>query len=229
MKYSWILFDADDTLFDFGAAAEASLRLTFQQSGYPFEDRYLAVYERINRQFWSDFEKGLVAPKDLRSKRFEMFLTAIEIVGNAIDFGWRYLKNISNDTTLIDGAEEVIEQLARDTRLMLITNGLQEVQRPRFAQTPIRPYFEDIVISDEVGSAKPEPKIFDVAFDLMGNPEKSKVLIVGDNLSSDIQGGINYGIDTCWFNPEGKANAHNVECRYEIKSLRELLTLGELG
>lgn len=225
MKYKWILFDADGTLFDFDTAAVNALRNCFAQFGHRFEDHYLEIYERINLQFWRDLEAGLVSPTELRSKRFEQLFEAIGITCDAHGFGDQYLKNLSDNSDLYDGAEEVVKQLAGNAKLMMITNGLQEVQRPRFARAAIKAYFEDFVISEEVGSAKPHAAIFDAAFALMGQPDKSEVLIVGDSLSSDIQGGHNYGIDTCWYNPQGKARNGAAAAQYEIASLSELLAL----
>jgi 2-haloacid dehalogenase len=90
------------------------------------------------------------------------------------------------------------------------------------AASPIRQYFKTVTISDEAGAAKPDGRIFDVAFAAMGNPAKHEVLIIGDSLTSDIQGGVNYGIDTCWYNPHGNAHANALPITYEIKQLAEL-------
>jgi HAD superfamily hydrolase (TIGR01509 family) len=109
--------------------------------------------------------------------------------------------------------------------LVLITNGLKEVQRSRLARSTISDCFSDVVISDEVGAAKPDVRIFQVAFERMGNPEKADVLIVGDSLTSDIKGGNEYGIDTCWFNPAQLVCDQDVEIQYEIRRLDELRTI----
>jgi HAD superfamily hydrolase (TIGR01509 family) len=109
--------------------------------------------------------------------------------------------------------------------LALITNGLKQVQRSRLAQSSIGKYFEVVLISDELGVAKPHPDIFTVAFKAMGNPEKEHVLIIGDSLSSDIKGGSDYGIDTCWFNPHGKQPDAGIKITYEIQSLPQILTI----
>jgi 2-haloacid dehalogenase len=105
------------------------------------------------------------------------------------------------------------------------------VQRPRFAASSIGGLFSETVISEEVGLAKPDPAIFDLAFERIGRPPKERVLMVGDNLGLDILGGANYGIDTCWYNPAGEPNGHGVEPRYEIRSLHKLLEIveGELA
>ena len=102
-------------------------------------------------------------------------------------------------------------------------DGLADVQRPRLAASPLLPYFESVTISDEVGVAKPDGRIFDTAFASMGHPAKREVLMIGDSLSSDMQGGINYGIDTCWYNPNGKQRPDGLSITYEIKELAELI------
>lgn len=224
-KYKWLLFDADGTLFDFDRAAAATLADTFRGLVGHFEPHYHQVYERINLQIWRDYEAGRVTQDQLRTQRFESLFAEVGVEADPEAFSSSYLKNLSSHTDLLADAEDVVRQLAQKTNLMIITNGLKEVQRPRFAAASISRYFEDFVISEEVGAAKPDPKIFDEAFARMGNPAKSEVLIIGDSLTSDIKGGNNYGIDTCWFNPASRARDHQVEISYEIAHLSELLSL----
>jgi len=122
---------------------------------------------------------------------------------------------------LLDGAEQLIRSLAVDFLMLLITNGLKEVQRPRFGRSPLLPFFEDIIISGEVGYAKPDPRIFDHAF--KGRPvDKAHILMIGDSLSSDIAGGQTWGVDTCWFNPAQKENNSDILPVYEVSSFRAL-------
>ncbi|MEJ2545513.1 MAG: HAD-IA family hydrolase [Calditrichaceae bacterium] len=123
---------------------------------------------------------------------------------------------------MIDGAHELVEFLSDSTDLVLITNGLTIVQRPRIKNSGMETYFKEVIISEEVGSAKPDPKIFDITFQRLGYPAKDKVLIVGDSLTSDMAGGIGYGIDTCWFNANNKDGHNGVDYTYEIKELSEL-------
>ena len=128
-------------------------------------------------------------------------------------------------TDLIEGAQETVQALHGRAGLVLITNGLKEVQTARLAKSGIGVYFAHVVISEEVGAAKPDRVIFDAAFDKMRRPRKEEVLIIGDGLSSDIQGGHDYGIDTCWFNPGRKPRAFDLPIRYEIARLGDLLTI----
>lgn len=227
MKYQWLLFDADGTLFDYDRAEAVQLGNTFESFGLGFETEYAKIYRRINGEIWLDFEAGRITQERLRTRRFELLFDAIGLDCDPGEFSRRYLANLALGIDLIDGAENVVERLHGKVGLVIITNGLADVQRPRFARSTVGCYFSDVVISEEVGAAKPAPAIFEVAFARMDYPKKNDVLIVGDSLSSDIKGGVNYGIDTCWFNPEGKPNGSGVVARYEISELKELLPLLE--
>jgi 2-haloacid dehalogenase len=221
MRYRWLLLDADGTLFDYDQAETKALELTFDQAGHELRERYIEVYREINGQLWLDFEQGEVAQDHLKVYRFEQLFEAMGVALDAGAFSERYLENLGQFADLIDGAEELLQSLYGRIGMVLITNGLSAVQRSRLAKSALERYFAAVVISEEVGSSKPDGRIFEVAFEKMGNPEKEDVLIVGDSLTSDMRGGIDYGIDTCWFNPQGRAR-DGVAVRYEIRSLHEL-------
>lgn len=223
MKYKWLLFDADGTLFDYDRAEATALKRTFEEVGCRYESTYAIRYREINSGLWLEFEKGQMTQQELRTRRFELLFETIQVECDAESFSAKYLSNLAEGTALIDGAEEVVKSLYGRVGLMMITNGLAEVQRPRFARSAIGDFFADIVISEEVGAAKPDHKIFDVAFQRMNSPSKAEVLIVGDSLMSDMKGGSTYGIDTCWFNPTRKPRTLDVEIRHEIGNLSELL------
>jgi 2-haloacid dehalogenase len=229
MIYKWILFDADGTLFDYDQAESAALQHTFEQMGQRFEPGYVEAYRQINGQIWLEFEQGRISQERLRTLRFEMLFEASGLTLSPEAFSALYLRNLAQGTDLIDGAEEVVRTLHGRIGLMLITNGLQEVQRPRFARSALNGLFAGLVISEEVGAAKPHPRIFDAAFAEMGQPGREEVLMVGDSLSSDMRGGSDYGIDTCWYNPEQRPRSPGIEIRYEIQDLRQLLDLLEAG
>ena len=224
-KYSWLLFDADNTLFDFNLAEVKALENSFAEFGYPYNGRSGDTYRAINKQVWEQLERGEISATELRTARFSRLFDALGIQGEPDPFSGAYLRHLANCGDLIDGAETLIQQLSQQYRLGLITNGLSDVQRPRLAASPLQPYFETVTISDEIGIAKPDPGIFEVAFGQMGNPQKTAVLIIGDSLSSDMQGGLNYGIDTCWYNPENKPTEMPVT--YNIQRLEELHTILE--
>ncbi len=228
MTYQWLLFDADGTLFDYDRAEKNALQNTFGQLGYPFEEQYLTVYRQVNHAVWQEFEQGQIDQRTLRTRRFELLFQTLAIQADPRRFSPVYLANLALGTCLIDGAEAVVKQLAGQFKLAIITNGLTEVQRPRFQRSAIIDHIKEIIISEEVGAAKPDPQIFEIAFARMNYPAKSQALIIGDSLSSDIQGGVNYGIDTCWFNPTGQNNNH-ISSTYEIQALTELPGLLGVG
>ena len=141
---------------------------------------------------------------------------------DAEKFSARYLKNLGKCSDLVEGAEEMIRALAPAYRMGLVTNGLADVQRPRLEGSTLKEFFEVVVISEEIGVAKPDPRFFDVAFERMGQPEKSAVLVIGDSVTSDIQGAFNYGLDACRFNPRGLPADERFPVVKEISAWAEL-------
>lgn len=223
--YQWLLFDADGTLFDFEKTEVVAFQRSVEDLGYTYQSEYLPIYQEVNKALWDAFERGEVAQDVLKVKRFADFFEAVGLEGDATEFSQRYVGHLAEGHYLLDGAEELAKTLAQTHRLIIITNGLKEVQRPRFEKSSIHGYFEAIIVSGEVGAAKPGTKIFDAAFEAMGNPVKSETLIIGDSLTSDMAGGINYGIDTCWYNPDGKKRSDATDLTYEIRVLDELVRL----
>jgi len=224
MPYTWFLFDADGTLFDYDKSEPVALAETFAQFGYTFNTVYLDAYHTINERLWRDFEQGLIEQERIKTLRFERLFAAIGIfLPDVPAFGARYLENLGTCTALIDGAESLIAALRGRLHLALITNGLHVVQRSRLERSSIGDVFEVVVISEEVGYSKPHPGIFDVAFARMGQPRKDEVLMIGDSLTSDIKGGSDYGIDTCWYNPAGAPRPADIAITHEIRTLDELL------
>lgn len=221
MKYRWLLFDLDDTLFDFAEAERFALRKTFEDAGHPFDPRTYGLYGEINSKLWLDLEAGTITADALKSERFARLFRELGLDADAVAFGQGYLQNLGLCPTLIDGAEELVRSLHGRAKLMLVTNGLAAVQRPRLARSPIEDLFEDIVISEEVGVAKPDPRVFEAAFERMGQPPKQDVLMIGDSQSSDIAGGNGFGIDTCWFDPHREPRKPGIEPTYRIESWSE--------
>jgi 2-haloacid dehalogenase len=213
--YPWLFFDADGTLFDYNRAEAIAFRKAFEILEFQFEDSYLDTYQKINRELWKALERHEVTPAVLRLRRFELLLESLQLTGSADELNVAYVEQLGLCTDLIDGAYELLETLSRTSRIAIVTNGLEAVQRSRLMHSSIYPFITHLIISEEVGAAKPHPAFFDAAFARTGQPARSEVLIIGDSLTSDIQGGVNYGIDTCWYN------------RYELRSLRELLEVVE--
>jgi 2-haloacid dehalogenase len=220
-RYPWLLFDADDTLFDYGRAEADALVGAFEAEGMPFQPSWLPVYQRVNAAAWRALEEGRVTSARLRVLRFEQLAAELGLALDPVEFSAAYLRQLSTQAHLVDGALELVRGLAPAHRLAIITNGLSDVQRPRLARSQLAEHIGPVVISEEVGAAKPDPAIFAIALERMGRPDPRDVLVIGDSLSSDIAGGIAAGIDTCWFNPRGLARGH-VTPTYEIRHLGEL-------
>ena len=223
MKYKVILFDADETLFDFKMAEkQAFLRALEEYKLDVDKEESLKLYSQINKHIWEEFERGEITADRLRVERFERFSKKIKIDFDAVSFSKAYAKFLGEGAYLFDDSVEVIDYLSKKYKLVLVTNGLKDVQKSRISKTPLKDYFQELIISDEIKISKPDPRIFDYALDKLDHKDKSKVLMIGDSLTSDMQGGINAGIDTCWYNPNHLENKSGLNLTYEIHSLNEL-------
>ena len=225
--YPWLWFDADGTLFDYERAEVTALTKTFELLSLPFDAGHLDAYRKINHGLWQALERQEIAPDILRVRRFELLLENLGLDGSPDEMSTAYVEQLGLCTDLIDGAYEVLQAFHGICRFAIVTNGLQAVQRSRLAHSKIRDFIADIIISEEVGAAKPAAAFFDAAFARTGYPTKSDVLIIGDSLSSDIQGGVDYGIDTCWYNPISAPRPDDLPITYEIKQLNQLLEIIE--
>jgi 2-haloacid dehalogenase len=222
-QYRWLLFDADGTLFDFAAAEREALTLILSDLGIDCTPQVFQTYKLINDRLWQSLASGLVSQDHIKTKRFELLLDELGIPGDHHAIGHDYAVYLSQQTQLLDGAHETIEALAPHYRMVILTNGLKEVQRPRFSQSSLSPFFTDIVVSGEVGVSKPDPGIFAEAMRRMGSPSQSEVLMIGDNLGADVEGARRFGIDSCW------CNFHNdptpSPATHTITHIRHLLRL----
>jgi 2-haloacid dehalogenase len=221
MNYKLILFDADGTLFDFDKAEMNAFKTTIQRFGITGDiDSLHQVYEKINKAIWMDFQNKKITSTKLRIERFKSFFEKMEIDLSAEEVSPVYLYNLSKGIDLLPGAEEIAKYYHEKCILTLATNGLSDVQNPRFAASSIAEYFQHIFISEEIGYPKPDKEYFEHIFSLL--PYQESTIIIGDSLSSDIAGGINAGIDTCWFNPERLINETKHKPTYEIRDILEL-------
>lgn len=225
MRYKWLLFDADGTLFDFDRAEASALCKTLEQFGVPFTPERLTTYQRINNQLWRALENGLITTGDLKVRRFESFFEELQLDLSPHSFSLAYLEQLGTCSELIAGAVEILQALHTRYQLAIVTNGLKAVQRSRLARSPIRDYIAEMVVSEEVGASKPDQAIFDAAFERIGRPLKSEALMIGDSLTSDMEGGYRYGVDTCWYNPTNQSQSVDLKITYQIGNLAELANI----
>ncbi|MDA3813047.1 MAG: YjjG family noncanonical pyrimidine nucleotidase [Candidatus Cloacimonetes bacterium] len=221
MKYKLVLFDADGTLFDFDTTEMEAFEKTFKQFGVSENLQQLhKEYEIINMAIWRDFEQKKITSEKLRIERFQRFFTKEDLQLDPKVISPIYLKYLSEGTHLLPGAEKIVSFLFGKCELALATNGLADVQNPRFADSELAKYFQHIFISEEIGHPKPDPEFFQHIFAKL--PHKESAIIIGDNLTSDIKGGNDFGIDTCWYNPNKYNNNSGISPKFEINDLSEL-------
>ncbi len=193
--------------------------------GLEFPSGYYNTYKKINLQAWDQYEKGLIDHLELRTKRFSDLLNHFKAKGDANLLSQFYLKGLVEEFEFMPSAKEVLQELHGHFELVYITNGLSDVQRPRLERSGIERLFSSIIIADEIGHQKPNAAYFQTALHSVNNPLKENVLVIGDNLSADILGGNQFGLDTCWYNYQRKLNNTDVLPKYEIQHFTELLPI----
>lgn len=224
--YKVILIDIDDTLLDFDKAETAALIDTLEKYNIKYDEHVIKDYKRINLDYWHKFEKGLTTIPELMIDRFRDFLSIhkIESLDKTKDINEYYLSRLNEKNDIIPDACEVIRELQKKYQVYPASNGVGETQVRRIETSQLKGLFSKYYISGFIGNRKPEKAFFDYIFNDLNGVKKEEFLMVGDSLSSDIQGGINAGIDTCFFNHRGKA-VKDVKPTYEIKELKELLEI----
>lgn len=227
MPYATLLLDLDHTLFDSDASEAQAFAQALAAVGIDDPTRYFPTYDAINRGLWAAVERGELPTAAIKLVRWERLVAAAELDADPHALADEFLIGMGQHGDLYPGARDVLATLAAraDLALALVTNGLSEVQRARIARLELDAYFDAIVVSSEVGAAKPAPAIFDVAFAQLADRPRTTALMVGDSLTSDLRGGRAAGIATCWFNPHGKPAADRALIDHEIAALTELLTL----
>lgn len=226
MAYRLVLLDADDTLFEFRKAVAEALPALFTQFGFPWDPaKDLDRYHAANSQVWDEMRSGRLSYADLKVDRFRRMLPGKDLDYEAMSRG--FLALLVQFSHMIDGAEEVCRVLSAKCTLAIVSNGLPETQRDRIRLSSLRQFIpqERVFVAEEVGFRKPDPRMFKHVFDALGNPDKSEVIMVGDSLKEDIQGGIVFGIHTCWYNRDGLEIPRNIRPTFVIGRLRELIDL----
>lgn len=219
--YRTILFDVDDTLLDFEAGELACLKQTIEDFGARYTPRLEARYLTINAGLWVDFEAGRIPRQQIFTRRFTQLFKEFGVEADGLAAEKHYHKMLDQQAILLPHVAETLEALS-DYRLYVVSNGVIEVQRQRLAKAGLIDAFADIFVSDAIGAPKPTMAFFDYVAKHIPKFDAATTLIVGDSLTSDIQGGRNAKIDSVWFNPHFKPNRTTVLPVYQMSEFSDL-------
>ena len=224
----YVFMDIDDTLLDFGMAEAAAIKKTFERLGIPVTPKLIERYSRINDEYWARLERRELTREQVLVRRFDALFEEFgikNVPSELAQASYEYLLGIGH--YFVDGAPELLEALKGKYEMYIVSNGTASVQDSRLESAGIAPYFKGIFISERLGADKPSREFFELAFSQIEGFERDKAVIVGDRLSSDILGGINAGIRTCWFNPGRLPARADIVPDCEIHALSELPELLE--
>lgn len=220
--YRSIFIDLDDTILDFGAAERAAISKTFRRIGLEPTPALLARYSEINLSQWEAYERGEITRDTVLIRRFEILFCELGVCMDAQSTEDIYRGYLGIGHYFIDGAVALLEYLAPKYNLYLASNGVAATQYSRLQSANIGHFFREIFISEVTGAHKPEKAYFDYCFARIPDFDPEQALMIGDSLTSDILGGKNAGIRTCWFNPNHKRHRAEIVPDYEVFSLEEL-------
>ncbi|MDT2674057.1 YjjG family noncanonical pyrimidine nucleotidase [Enterococcus dongliensis] len=226
MGYETILFDIDDTLLDFKAAEEQALSWLLQEMGIEPTLSVKNEYKKMNQGFWREHEAGVLSRQELLDNRFRLFFAQYDHEVDGPKTEAQYRRYLNQGYQLTDDSLEVVAKLSQKKELYVVTNGVSATQHQRLTKSGLAPYFKKLFISEEMGVHKPMKEFFDIVFAEIPHLEKEKTVIVGDSLTSDIQGGQTPGIDTIWMNPQEK-EATTIKPTFQIGKLTDLYQILE--
>ena len=226
--YTTLLFDADGTLLDFEKAEEYSFFYTGREFGLELTQEMKDSYHTINSALWNQLEEGEIQKSQLVVKRFQDLFAQYGLGADPAAFNTAYLDNLSLCAARMDGALQVVKTLSKQYHLVLVTNGVSRAQHRRMEASRLAPYFNQVIVSEDAGAEKPSRRYFDYMMETCGFQDTSGLLLIGDSLTADIRGSVQYGIDCCWFNPHSKPRSGDCSPTYEIHSLEELYSLLEV-
>ena len=225
MRYKLILLDADDTIFDFQAGNKNAVNELAQELGLA-SPTVFDEYQVHNHACWEALERGEMTQEILHAERFHRFLASKNRDDDPKAVADRFAELLGRQAIWMDGAQEMVRALHGRVPMVVLTNGITVIQKARLARSELSKWVDRVVISQEVGASKPDPKIFEIALD---GVSPADALMIGDSLNSDILGANRAGIDSCWFNPKGKACPEHIRPTYEAATLEECarIALGE--
>lgn len=217
-----VLLDMDMTILDFNRSEAESLTEALVELGIEPKPETIKLYSKINLSQWKRLELGEITREQVLLGRYEMLFEQIGVEASANDAWQIYENKLSHNAHYLPGAEEMLKEFQGKYKLYIVSNGTKSVQDGRIEKSGLAKYFDDIFISQDIGFNKPDKRFFDECFKRAGIVNFEEVIIIGDSLSSDIKGGKNAGIKTCWFNPSNEVNTSSVKPDYEIDNLEKI-------
>ncbi len=224
-KYTTLLFDADATLLDFKRSETEAVIECLNTYGLPSTPDVIEKYSQINAEYWKMLERGEIEKEKLYIARWQTLIDFYGFDCSAEDIGHDYPERLAEKSYVLDGAVELCESLHGKFSMYIVTNGQKMVQQKRLFPSPVFKYFDKCFISEDMGHEKPSVKYFEKVIEQIPQYDPEKTIIIGDSLTSDMQGGINIGIDTCWYNPSGKEKPCNMNITYVAKSFEEIANI----
>ena len=226
MTYKFLLFDLDHTLLDFDAAEDVALTQLLKEEGVEDIQAYKDYYVPMNKALWKDLEQKKISKVELVNTRFTKFFAHFGIENDGSYLAERYQFFLSKQGQTFPGVEDLLKYLiSKGYDLYAATNGITAIQTGRLAQSSLAPYFNQVFISEQLQTQKPDALFYEKIGQKIPGFSKEKVLMIGDSLTADIQGGNNAGIDTIWYNPHHLENKTQAHPTYEVDSYQALLEL----
>lgn len=220
-KYTTLYFDLDNTILDFTAAEYTAIRKLLSLYNLPTTEEVVSTYSKINQMWWEGFEKGEIEKNEIFAGRFRDLLSYFNFWGDADKMGEDYFEFLSYGFDTVDGAQKTLEYLKqKGYTICITTNGVSRTQYKRIDGCGLKKYFDYIFVSEDACHQKPEREYFEYVMSNTPEKDKSKILVIGDSMSSDILGGINFGVDTCWFNPKCRDATH--KSTYQITNIMQI-------
>lgn len=225
-RFTTLLFDADDTLLDFHKDERQALIKALTHFGVPVTEENIQIYSDINQGMWRQLEKGEITKPELKRTRFKKFFEAIDFHCNEdpLTVNEHYLSLLGEGGNTLDGAVEAVKSLYEaGYKLYIVTNGVAATQAKRLQRSGLLPYIKEVFVSESIGYQKPRKEYFDAVLEKIVEKDKSKILVIGDSLTSDIKGAMNAGLPCCWLNRYGKELPEEYEVDFEISDVKEVV------
>ncbi len=224
-----VLLDIDDTILDFKECEKNAIVKTMIKYNIVLneenKEELISEYSKINKSLWEKYEKKQITKPELLVRRFELFFHPLGVYENAAGINETYLRYLSNEVCFVKDALVFCEKLREKYKVYVVTNAVKKTQQNRLNRAGLLDFFDDVFISEDVGYQKPDVRFFEYVYEKIGFPSKEEMIIIGDSKTSDIQGGINFGIDTCWFDKYNFDKYPDIKATYEIKSLLDFFLI----